>query len=486
MADQKLNKNSTTKGLPLFTSPASKALAEEKAVLVELDKKSPTQVGLGSLLKRWCGYFPKTGPGWMMSGMVLGMSIYASLIAGVFLQYQLLWVQPLAMILGLIMLSALAHQTLVAGERPFQAMKKFLHPWIAWSWVIVTLIITINANFPLYTLSAGMMNDMIKAYSGWQITGAAQNALLSGLGVLILFFATAVCWIYGSGGKKVRFFEKVLQAMILMILLAFTVIVIQQSIAGKIAWGKVIKGFLPINISINKNSLSIIIGMFGSVVGMNMLFFLGYSFLARGWTREHRGLAKFDLITGLLIPYILCTSLLIIIAGSSLYNTGLFASESLAKLSPMVKIIKTAGILETTGIPAEFSRILFGLAVVGMGFISIILHMLVCGFAVCEIFGLEPGGWKFKMACLIPAPAMLGVIPSVVIGFKLKIFFTAIHSIILLAVYIGLFILNNSGKYLKEDKPKGKKAVIWNAAMLLVIFVSLSTLIYFFIRVSNM
>ncbi|GAH36247.1 unnamed protein product, partial [marine sediment metagenome] len=90
-------------GLPMFSAGDPEALAREKAELVQLSTKPA--------LARWRGYARKTGPGWLQSAMTLGGgSAAASLTAGALFGYKLLWVQPVAMILGIIMLSAMSYQ----------------------------------------------------------------------------------------------------------------------------------------------------------------------------------------------------------------------------------------------------------------------------------------------------------------------------------------------------------------------------------------
>jgi len=116
------------RGLPMITARAPEALAAEREALVNLSREGA--------LHRWRGYFAWTGPGWLQSAMTLGGgSAMASLFLGTFFGYQLLWLQPLAMILGVVMLSAVSHQTLSTGMRPFGAMKKHVHPAVAWAWV---------------------------------------------------------------------------------------------------------------------------------------------------------------------------------------------------------------------------------------------------------------------------------------------------------------------------------------------------------------
>jgi CBS domain-containing protein len=49
-----------------------------------------------------------------------------------------------------------------------------------------------------------------------------------------------------------------------------------------------------------------------TAVGINMTFLLPYSMLRKGWDRESRGLAIFDLSTGLFIPFVLATGCVVI------------------------------------------------------------------------------------------------------------------------------------------------------------------------------
>ncbi len=114
---------------------------------------------------------------------------------------------------------------------------------------------------------------------------------------------------------------------------------------------------------------------------------------------------------------------------------------------------------------------------------AIILHMSVSGFAVCEIFGIEPRGWKYKLATLIPAPGLLGVLFWSKIGTWIAIPTSAIALFMLPIAYIGFFLLNNSEKYLGKDKPRGKIALWWNIAMILAITITLASVAYYLFTV---
>ncbi|MEZ4810670.1 MAG: divalent metal cation transporter [Allomuricauda sp.] len=476
------NQNNEAAGMPMFAPSDPEALAKEQAELKNLRSKK-----MGARLK-W--YFSKSGPGWMQSAMTLGGgSAMASLFAGAFYQYKLLWVQPLAMLLGIIMMSALAYQTLSTKTRPFYAMKKFVHPGMAWAWAICALLSTIIWHFPQYALAAGMADDIIKALTGITIESETnQTLVMLLLGLVFLGMGIMISWNYGNGRKGIKIFENIIKGMIWFIIFAFaTVVVISSFSTHGIEWSKVLNGLLPFyfddngmvwNIPTDARGITIFIASFSAAIGINATFLFGYSFLAKGWGKEHIGLARFDMITGMLIPYSLATGLMIVAAGATIYGSGTLAVDA-TNLSP----IHAAGMLEAAGIPQVVSRLIFGLGIIGMAMNAIILHMLVCGFAVCEIFGIEPRGWKYKLATLIPAPGFLGVILWGKMGTWIAIPTSAITLIMLPIAYIGFFLLNNSERYLGKDKPKGKIKLWWNTGMIIAILVTLCCVSYYFIKV---
>ena len=455
------------KGLPIFTASAPEALAKEKAQLRELADKN--------FLQRWRGYFSLTGPGWLQSALLLGSgSAMASLFAGAFLEYRLLWVQPLAIILGVVMFSAVSYQTLSTGIRPFYAMKKYIHPAMGWAWALGAIFATILWHLPQYALAAGMTDDMIKTVTGWQPSSTQQTLVLIAIGLVVLVLSTAITWSYGSGHRGVRIYERALKGMVWMIIIAFAVVIVRQAFDSKIEWGKLFKGFLPLDIPTDKRGVSIVMAMFGAATGINASFLLPYTMLARGWGKEHRGLARFDLISGMLLPFCIATTLMVIATACTIYDPEFFASGS-TMLSPP----KAAAMLEATGLSMFFSRIVFGLGVLGMALSTITMQMLVAGFGACEIFGVEPGGWRYKMACLIPAPAVVGVIFWKYMGPWVAIPSSAICGSLMPIAYIGFFLLNNSKKYLGDNKPTGIKAIVWNIAMLIAITVSIASVCYY-------
>ena len=438
-------------------------LAREVEMLEALAKESAG--------KRFRGYWSLTGPGWLQSAFTLGGgSAVASLYLGAHYGYELMWVQPLAMTVGIIMLAACAHQTLSTGVRPFAAMSRFIHPGVAWAWALATLVSSWVFHFPQYSLAAGVTEDMTTLLTGWSPQGAVRTTFLLAIGAVILAVSTAITWNYGRGIRGIRLYERTLKAFIAMIIIAFGLVVARGAISGTIDWGAMARGFIPTSIPSDAQGVTTVMGAFGAAVGINMTFLFGYSLLARGWGTAHRGLARFDLVTGMLLPYAIVTSLIIIAAASTIYGTE-FAPQQILPANAGV-LIGSSGVGEFTG------RVVFALGILGMALSTITLQMIVAGFVVCELFGWDAQGPRFRWACLVPAPAMLGVVLWETMGTWVALPAFTIGLVMLPIAYVSWFVLQNSDGLLGEHRPRGASAVRWNVAMSVAVAVTLVSVAY--------
>ncbi|HPY51070.1 MAG TPA: hypothetical protein PLO68_14470, partial [Sedimentisphaerales bacterium] len=78
-----------------------------------------------------------SGPGWLQSGITVGgVSFASSLYLGVLSGFTFLWLQPVAMMWGIVMLAAIAYVTLSSGERPLRAINQHVSPVLGWSWLL--------------------------------------------------------------------------------------------------------------------------------------------------------------------------------------------------------------------------------------------------------------------------------------------------------------------------------------------------------------
>ena len=270
------------------------ALEQEKAKLRDIDSRP-------GLWRRWRGYWSLSGPGWVQSALTLGAgSAGSSIFAGAVFGYDLLWVQPVAMFLGVVVFSAIGHQLLVTQARPYDVFRKKLHPALAWAWGGVVLLASIIWQFPQYALATSVSRDI------FDVAGLDVPRAPIALGLLVA--ATALCWSYGQGSRRaIRLFERTLKYLVLLMSLFFLLVVIKTGIDLK----ALVHGLFGFHIPRDREGLTIVLGALGAAVGVNMTFLYPYTLLARGWGREHRGLKNFDLIVSMFAPFVLTTSLVV-------------------------------------------------------------------------------------------------------------------------------------------------------------------------------
>ncbi len=425
--------------------------------------------------QRSWNYLKLSGPGWLQGAMTLGGgSAITSLTLGAVYGYELLWVQPISMLIGCIMLFALSHQTLSTQEQPYRAFRKHVHPSLAWLWAVSALLSSIIWGFSHYPLSAGMFEELISVATGFDMKtdgGLAREMYLFGLAVIVWALCATTAWHYGRGGRTVFLFENAVKILSCMIVVCFAWVVLESSLKGQVDWSAVWRGYIPSNLPSDSEGLMTVMAALGTAVGINMTFVYGYTLLNRQWGRAHRELARYDIVLGLVLPYLLVTGLMSIAAAGVLH--GGEASVS-GRLNPetATRLFAEAGISELA------SRLIFSLGILGMAVGSLVMHMLCCGSAAAELFGWEHHSRKYQLALLLPTPAVLGVFLWSSMGPYVILPTSAICGFLLPVAYLGWFWLNNSEAYLGADMPRGRKRVAFNIAMLLCIATVLASVIY--------
>ncbi len=321
-------------------------MPEEPLSGVEKDRQlllEARQQGGAETLK---AFVKLSGPGWLQSAITLGGgSLSSSLYLGMLAGFALMWLQPLAMILGIIMLSAIAYVTLTTGERPFQAINKHVNPVLGWGWLIATLMANCVWSLPQFSLACGAFRqNLMPGVFGPDAmpTVLAKIILVVAIAALCIF----VVYLYDSRGIGYKIFNILLKVMVGVIVLSFFGVVIKMSVAGTVNWGAIFGGLLP-DITmlwspadtfkpyldavaepfrtfwterIVSNQQDVIVAAAATAVGINMTFLLPYSMLKRGWNKDFRGLAVFDLSTGLFVPFILATGCVVIAAASQFHT----------------------------------------------------------------------------------------------------------------------------------------------------------------------
>lgn len=426
-------------------------------------------------LQRIPGYVRLSGPGWLQGAMTLGGgSAITSLTIGAVYGYELLWVQPLSMLIGCIMLFALSHQTLSTGQPPFEAMRQHVNPAVAWLWAIAALASSVIWGFSHYPLSAGMLEEIIEVGAGFELKtagGAAREAYLFALAVLVWMLCAYTAWHYGAGGRAVKVFETAIKFLSCMIILAFLWVVISATSNGQIDWAAALAGYVPRSLPADDAGVTTIMAALGTAVGINMTFVYGYTLLDRGWGRAHRELSRWDIVMGLVIPYVLVTGLISIAAAGAFHGSELSVQ---GKLAPA----QAGGMFAEAGLGEVTGRLIFAFGVLGMAIGSLVMHMLCCGAAAGAMFNLEHNSFKYRLALLLPTPAVLGVFLWSTMGPYVILPTSAICGFLLPIAYVGWLFLNNNRDYLGDDSPEGGRRVLYNAAMLLCILTVLASVTY--------
>ena len=286
-------------------------------------------------IAKFFAYAKISGPGWLQGAITLGGgSLAGALYLGVVSGMDLLWVQPLAMICGIIMLSAIAYVTLSTGERPLQAINKHLHPLLGWSWVVATVMANIVWTMPQFALgtAAVQQNLFSSEVNQWLIIG------------VLFAIALFVNFLYEAGGGGAKLFDRIIKVMVGVIVLSFIAVVVTLLTKGNLDFGAIVGGFIPDFSLLGSSSKTFaadiaassapewwdshivttqkskIFAAFGTAVGINMTFLLPYTLLRKKWGSKHRGLSITDLSIGLFVPFFLATACVVIASASSFHG----------------------------------------------------------------------------------------------------------------------------------------------------------------------
>jgi hypothetical protein len=319
-----------------------------------------------------------------------------------------------------------------------------------------------------------MLEEVIEVTTGFSLRedgGWQREAFLFLLAVSVWALCATTAWNYGNGGRGVRLFENGIKILSGLVILSFALVVFTAASNGQIDWSAAVAGLVPRSLPNTPEEVTTVMAALGSAVGINMTFVYGYTLLHRGWGREHRELSRYDIVMGLVIPYVLVTGLISIAAAGVLYDGE---SSIEGKLSPAMasSMFVKAGLGEVSG------RLIFALGVLGMAVGSLVMHMLCCGSAAAEMFNWPHDSRQYKLALLLPTPAVLGVFVWSTMGAYVVLPTSAICGLLLPIAYIGWLILNNSKSYLGEDMPTGGKARLYNLAMGLCIITVVCSVVY--------
>ena len=505
-----------------------------------------------------------SGPGWLQSAITLGgASLGSALYLGMLGGTGMLWVQLVAMVVGVVMLSAISYITLSSGKRPYAAMNQHINPVLGTAWVTATIL----ANMVFILSQFSLCFDALQTSLFTGLEDSDKNKLIASsvIGVIALVI---VLMSYKPGGAA-KAFDIILKLIVGFVVLCFVGAVVVLFQKGNIDWNTIGQGFIPswesLNLlspqlaplteglesasfwtaEVNQSRQTSMVAAAAAAVGINMTFLLPYSMLARGWDRTFRGLARWDLVTGMAIPFVLVTSCIVICSASAFHGKasesilssdpatvqaspffdGLTkpvskriaslrdsdAAAELAKVNAMptnarepllhkqqVEAKETAMTalmanyisempenerklalatvrpdsnllaLSLKPLLGEYSGTVFGLGALTMGFSTIVVLMLINGYAFAEITGRHDSRLVRSFGAIIALAAGISWIWLWVGGSKTYLLIVAgtFAAVLLPIAYLAFFLMMNNRALMGDDKPRGLSMIIWNLLMI--------------------
>ena len=421
---------------------------DERAYLGELAKKP--------FLVRVPGYLKLAGPGYIQSALTLGGASTAScVVMGSLAGYKLLWVQPLGIVLGVCVLAAVAKQTCHTGERAYQVFWERLHPSLAILWGVSALLASLIWHVPQYSLTANGAITLAGSV-GLDLDTVPTRLLI---GAVILGCGCGAAYLYHVGARGLRAYEIGIQCLVWSIVLAFAVV----GFASGIRWKAFFLGITGVSFAkdvaahaVDGRVVKPIVSGLAAAVGINMLFLYPYSLLKRNWGKEHKELAYFDLFAGMLVPFLIATTFLVIGTANTLGPVPGEYGNEVQRVADLIPALKP-----TFG--DRLSTLLVGFGMMAVGFSTITTMMLASGFICCEMFGFEHRGKAGLWFSFLPGIAVFGVCFS-------NPWFVAITTSTLCAPLMPMAVicfvaLLNMKSYMGDETPRGGRRLIWNGVL---------------------
>jgi hypothetical protein len=483
-------------------------------------------------------YLKLSGPGWLQSAITLGGgSLGGAMFLAVMGGFAMLWVQPFAMLMGVILLAAIAYVTLSIERTPFQALRQEINPVLAWGWLAASQLANMIWVLPQYSLSyAALTDNLFPTFFAESKDLDSTKYIIS---FLILGVMLSINFLGSSKGRGYRIYENTLKVLVGIVVLSFMGVVVR--LAGTLDWGAVFSGFIPNpgliwtpsevyneilsslpsdaardywTAIVLKAQRDPMVASAAAAVGINMTFLMPWALRARKWTRKHRGLSRFDLVSGMMIPFVLATGCVVIAAGSQFHGKpfeGLLTEEGgkvviheeSGKFKDYTKAIdarnkevgaetdlsdgeknlaamlikrdtnQLAGALESLFGSSFWAQKVFGIGVLAMGLSTISILMLISGFVACEVARKPRDSRAFKVGTLL---ASTGVLWPLLWGGQSKAYLAVTTStfgyVLFPIAFLAFVIMINSKKVLGDQVPTGKAKLAWNIPLVISLVIT--------------
>ncbi|WP_394741114.1 NRAMP family divalent metal transporter [Natronococcus roseus] len=263
------------------------------------ETRSSDRWGIG----RVTGYLERLGPTWLAGAIAAGPATMVSLlVAGASFGYTLLWVVVLSAILGTFGQYLAMRLGLLTEAGIVAVVEDRLGSF--WAWVLVIDVV----------LAAGLAQLVIMktlADVSATIVGSAGIAALADPRLWGVTWAVILALGLAGGGYRVA--ELGAKLLVSLVVLAF----VASAFVVPIDPAEAATGLVP-SMPAGVGGAVVAAGVLGGAVHITLLTMQSYTMRARGWTEGDRGIARFDVVSSMLVAFGIFSLAVFLVAASVL------------------------------------------------------------------------------------------------------------------------------------------------------------------------
>ena len=389
-------------------------------------------------------YLRLGGPGFIGAAATLGAGTMTSaMLAGAQFGYKTLWIYWVAVGSGMFMMAAMARFTCQGGFTLIDTQAR-LHGWFI-ARVLTALVglatVCVVFNFGQVALGTHLIDSIA------QIDGPGFRQGLNW--PLYIVLTSWIALSYGrsrSGGT--RLLENFMKWGIVAMIACFAACLF---VVG-IDWGAALKGTLIPWLPSGTMGIDLFIASSAAAIGVADWALFHYTGHAKGWRREHEGLARTDMVAGFFVPFFVVCFLVVSVFAATLYASGEVPTSAPELARALVPLLGEKG--------AQYA-FMIGFLIVPVT--STIAMCIGSAIGIHEAFGWKPDvhSWRWKICLLLPQIGFLAAwYPSPV---TLIIIIAAALSLTNNIVGWSLYMMLNDKKLLGESRSKSR---LWNVGVM--------------------
>lgn len=386
-------------------------------------------------------------------------TLTAAMLSGAAFGYKTMWLLWVSMGLGIFMMAACARFTCRGGFRVIAEQNRY-HGWIVGSLMtglIGSAAVAVIFNYGQYSLGTHLIESLAPML-GFEFPRQINW-------VVFMAITSTMTLSYGRGSRGITVVETFMKLAIVTMLVCFGVCLLLVGVD----WGAMVRGILVPWLPSGVEGVDLFVASSAAAIGVMDWILFQYAGLARGWGRKHETLARFDIVFGLFLPFVLVNYLVIAVFAGTLHKLGQTpetATELAASLAPLLG--------------PTWSQVLFYVAFLAVPVTTTVGMSIAGAIAIHEAMGWEPDtrSWRWRVCALLPQLGFLAVwYPRPV---WLVVAIAAFLSLSNNIVGWSFYLLLNDRRALGEDRCK---SYFWNlGVMLLLTLLNGVALIYVFNR----